>query len=135
MNLNNLPKDMLVELVSNIREDFEKEYSHYIVVCGDYDITCHTFTDVKNLKEFLINHLYDYHDIKDVFSKESEVEIVITLKHLATQEYSDYLNYISSLTNKYNLEELLQIVKKLEEGMTHGFRIYDIMKGKKIYDN
>jgi hypothetical protein len=136
MKLNNLPKDMLVELVVNIRDDTEKEYCKYIVIRGDYDISSHVFTDVKSLKEFLLNHLCDYHDIKDVFSKEEEAEVVKTLKHLATQKYSDYLNYINSLANKYSLEDLLEIVKRLEEGTSpHDYRIHDIIKGKHIYDN
>ena len=136
MNLNNLPKDMLVELVSNIQDDTEKEYCNYIVIRGDYDISSHIFTDVKSLKEFLLNHLCDYHDIKDVFNKENEVEIVKTLKHLATQKYSDYLNYVNSLENKYKVEDLLEIVKRLEEGTSpHDYRIHDIIKGKRLYDN
>jgi hypothetical protein len=137
MKLNNLPKDMLVELVANIRDDTEKEYCNYIVVHGDYAISYHIFNEVKSLKEFLLNHLCDYHDIKDVFSKESEAKVVKTLKHLATQKYSDYLNYINSLANKYSLEDLLEIVKRLEEGTSphDSYRIHDIIKGKRLYDN
>ena len=91
---------------------------------------------MKEFKYFLMNHLCDNHDFKEIFCKQVDSEIVAKLKHLATQKYSDYLKYVSSLANKYSLEEFLEIVKKLEKNKTlDEYRIIDIIKGKRLYDN
>lgn len=136
MKLNNLPKDMLVELVSNIREDVEKEHCHYIVVHSDndYDMNFGEFWRTKVLKEFLLEYLCYSVNREIVFDKDSEI-----LKFLTSENYlySEYLKYIHSLENRYSLEDLLEIVIKVEKARPNydgKWRIHRIIKGKLLFN-
>jgi len=114
MNLNILPKDMLIELIFKIQEDVEKDYEYY-VISKNYDETDIKMFTEKELKTFLIKFLID--------RKELIVEIQLDLK-----------NYIDSLENKYNLEDLFEMFEKVEINNPY-FISTEIIKAKKVAKN
>jgi len=138
MNLNNLPKDMLVELVSQIKEDTEKEYCDYLITysfVGETEV--HHFTKEEDLKNFLLIYVFENFNVKYVLSKDSD--IFQTLNIFRTRKYNEYLEYVRSLKHKYTLEELFNLVEKIEkerqkEGQYDDYPfITHIIKGKIIH--
>ena len=132
MNLNNLPKDMLVELVSNIRDEVEKEHCDYIVIHSDnyYEITFEEYKVLKELKEFLLSYLIDIINRKIIFGEEE-------IKIFTSCSKNEYLNYVNILGNRYSLEELIKMVSKVGESRPNDgyWRIHRIMKGKMTYND
>jgi len=112
MNLNNLPKDMLVELVSQIKEDTEKEYCEYIVIPYDKQIPTKYFTNEKDLKIFLLEYLV-YNDY---------------FRGMTYKECKKFID--SSLLEKYSKENLFEFVEKM--GEKNNYFALKIIKGKTI---
>jgi len=121
MNLNNLPKDMLVELVSQIQESKEEEYSEYIVIPYDNTDDSKFFRNEKDLKLFLLDYISEFDSCFP--SKEANEKFkYMTITELKKSLYS--------LLEKYSKEDLFELVEKMrEKNVYYGLHI---IKGKTI---
>lgn len=96
-------------MVSDIRDDTEKEYCDYLVIYGDrIEIYFIEFSTEGDLKKYLFDYL------------------------------STKSKYISENYSKYNLHQLIEIVLKIGKEMFNKTgdnknRIYRIIKGKTLY--
>jgi len=122
MNLNNLPKDMLIELVSQIQESKEEEYSEYVVIPYDKQIPTKYFTNEKDLKIFLLEYLV-YNDYFFPSREYSE-----KFRGMTYKECKKFID--SSLLEKYSKENLFEFVEKI--GEKNNYLALKIIKGKTI---
>ena len=97
MSLYDLPKDMLIKLISTLQEDIEKENKYYVVRLlykyGEYYIE--TFDNEEELKKYLVE---DIEEKSKYLSVEIEFEtdltfLIRTAKKLGKKYLFDSLGY------------------------------------------
>ena len=133
MKLNNLSKDMLVQLVSNLQDRKEKEYSHYLAIytgVSDNGPVYH-FNNERDLKAWILMKLLNYP--KDTYNVENIKLFWEEIRKLLRNHYgmysnSDLIEYCKNKSQYFQLDELLALYKSNCDGFV-------IIKGKLLINN
>ena len=117
MKLNKLPKDILVQLVSELQDRKEKEYSHYVVISIGDRAPSWRFENEYELKSWILFELLDSTTNNEKISLFQE-----ELRKLPPGQASKYLKLKSK---DFEIDELLQATNPK----------FVIIKGKCLTDN
>lgn len=126
MKLQNLPKDLLVELVSELQDRKEKEYSEYILIFADGadDTDTEYFKTENELKTWLLSRILhlkpeSFFDNKNIW---------MFLEEMRKLHYTKSVEYCRNRAKEFELNELVALTKKVSDR-------YIIIKGKCLTEN
>lgn len=84
--LYDIPKDIMVKMISTVKENTEKEYSNYILFeISDFDTGIKEFNELE-FKKYMIERIYERGD-KSLLDTNSDIQHLITL--FATCSHED----------------------------------------------
>ena len=126
MKLQNLPKDMLVELVSELQDRKEKEYSEYILIFADGpdDTEIEYFKTENELKSWILSRILhlkseSFFDNKNIW---------MCLEEIRKLHYTKSGEYFRNKAKEFELNELVILTKRVSDR-------YIIIKGKCLTEN
>ena len=127
MKLQNLPKDMLVELVAELQNRKEKEYSEYILTYVDGPDTGALYFKTENeLKTWICLYiLASCIKPKSFFENE---DIWVFLEDMREIPYDGRIEYCKKIIPAVNLTQLIALLRKISDR-------YIIMRGKCLTEN
>ena len=128
MKLQNLPKDLLVELVSELQDRKEKEYSEYIVIYrgGSNDPVIWHFHNEHELKGWILFELFKY---PTEIPENGNIWLFMeNLSKFPKYQYHRHTEYCKNKSSSFQLDELLILFNKIN-------RDFVIIKGKCISGN
>ena len=128
MKLNNLPKDLIVELVSELQNRKEKEYSEYIVIWGgSEDPVIWYFNNENELKGWILFDLFKSPSIS--YTDNENVYLFLEdLSKFPKYQYDLHIEYCKNKSSGFQLDELLNMFNKNSKDLV-------IIKGKCVSGN
>lgn len=125
MKLNALPKDLLVELVSELQDRKEKEYSEYILIYANgLDTRAFHFNTETELKTFIFLRVLYYQE-EIVFDNKN---IWLFVKSLRQLPFEEIVEYCKNKVKALELNKLVAVIKNISDK-------YVIVKGKVLTEN
>ena len=129
MKLNNLPKDMLVKLVSELQDRKEKEYSEYVVIYregSDIPAVWH-FDSEHELKSWILFELLDYS--REIFSDNENILLFLEEWRKLPRDREDcHVDYCKNKSSSFQSNELLSMLNKIDSDFV-------MIKGKCVSGN
>ena len=134
MKLHNLPKDILVELVSELQDRKEKEYSEYVIIyTGVCDqLVAYNPKSEYELKGWILVELASYCS-KDICENERIWLFLEELRKIPKTnyggfEYCNLVKYYKHASPNFEVHELIDLLQKSNNE-------YIIIKGKCLTNN
>lgn len=133
MKLQNLPKNMLVQLVSQLQDKKEKEYSEYVVIYtdGSDDSPVWRFHNENEFKTWILLQL-PFNCSKEICDNENIRSFLEELTKIPRNFYGNtdhrHTEYCKNKSSNFQFDELLNLFNKIN-------RDFVIMKGKCLTGN
>ena len=114
MKLHNLPKDLLVELVSELQHRKEKDYSEYVAIYrgGSEDPAIWHFKNENELKGWILFELFKY-PIIEISENENIWLFIEHLSKFPKYKYDRHIEYCKSKSPSFQFDELLNLFNKV----------------------
>jgi hypothetical protein len=123
LSLYNLPKDLLVKLISHIRRRTENQYNKYIVVTYDEVLRTDTYDDESGVKSHILSAIY-----RELIS--NSLHAVFDIDHIPQSfSMSTWKTFIEKSVTQYSLQHLMTQAEKLT------ITPLEIIKGKIILES
>ena len=133
MKLHNLPKDIIIDLVSKLQSMKEKEYSDYVVIsaAGSDDPFVWYFDNEQEFKAWILYQLFPCP--KEICGNENiwlflEGLGKVPRNHYGHTDHRHMIEYCKNNSSSFQLDELLNLLNKIDLDFV-------IIKGKRISGN
>jgi hypothetical protein len=107
LTLYNLPKDLLIKIISVIRRRTENQYNKYIVITFDEVLRTDTYDDESGVKSHILSAIY-----RELISNSHHA--VFDIDHIPQSfSVSMWKTFIEKCSSQYSLQQLMKEAEKL----------------------